>query len=106
MRHVESNITFRPFKSVDEAEAVASQIKKFHGELWVQPKGPGFILRNGAGEVFDTSGMVTGFQERPGMMIIVHPGSLCGSYHTSWGFSAVRLEALLSEIHAAGQRPE
>ena len=100
MRHVESNITFRPFKSVDEAEAVASHIKKFHGELWVQPKGPGFILRNGAGEVFDTSGMVTGFQERPGMMIIVHPGSLCGSYHTSWGFSAMQLEALLSEIHA------
>jgi hypothetical protein len=29
MRHVESNITFRPFKSVDEAEAAASQIKKF-----------------------------------------------------------------------------
>jgi hypothetical protein len=75
-------------------------LTKFHGELWVQPKEPGFILRNGAGEVFDTSGMVAGFQERPGMMIIVHPGSLCGSYHTSWGFSAMQLEALLSEIHA------
>ena len=41
MRHVESNITFRPFKSVEEADGVASQNKKFHGELWVQPKRAG-----------------------------------------------------------------
>jgi len=100
MRHVESNITFRPFKSVEEADGVASQNKKFRGELWVQPKGPGFILRNGAGEVFDSTGMVTGVQERPGLMIIVHPGSLCGSYHTSWDFSANQLASLLNEIHA------
>ena len=66
MRRVESNIAFRPFKSVEAADGVASQNKKFHGELWVQPKGPGFILRNGAGEAFDSTGMVTGVQESPG----------------------------------------
>ena len=100
MRHIENNTTFQLFKSIGEAKKAAPPIKQIHGELWVQSRGPGFVLRNGAAEVFDESGMVTGYQERLGLMIIVHPGSLCGSYHSSGDFSAPQLEALLNEIHA------
>ena len=100
MRHIENNTTFQLFKSIGEAKKAAPPIKQIHGELWVQSRGPGFVLRNGAAEVFDESGMVTGCQERLGLMIIVHPGSLCDSYHSSGYFSAPQLAALLNEIHA------
>ena len=32
------------------------------------------------------------------VLILVHPGSLCGSYHTSWSFDPKRFERLLVEI--------
>jgi hypothetical protein len=34
------------------------------------------------------------------LLVIVHPGSLCGSYHSSSSFSEAGLKALLQEIHA------
>lgn len=68
------------------------------GPLWVQHASRGFVLINAAGRAWNRAGEIQGINFGPGVLIVVHPGSLCGSYHTNPAFRAATLSSLLREI--------